>query len=64
MLDLFSKDSAFIEIVRDDADEWLEFLTAIETNLGVIMEDLEGGDREVAERTLKAIEKAKAMIRK
>lgn len=64
ILDLFSKDSAFIEIVKDDADEWLEFLDAIEKNLGIIMEDLEGGDRKVAERTLEAIEKAKQMIRK
>jgi len=64
ILDLFSKDSAFIEIVKDDADEWLEFLDAIEKNLGIIVNDLEGEDRKVAERTLEAVEKAKAMIRK
>ncbi len=65
VLDLFSKDSAFIELVRDESKEWLEFLDTIEKSLNIMLEDLEGDDREIAERAITAVEAArKSLLRK
>lgn len=33
LLNLFSEDKAVIEIIREDAEEWLELLEAIESNI-------------------------------
>jgi len=33
LLNLFSEDKAVLEIVREDAEEWLELLNAIEENI-------------------------------
>jgi hypothetical protein len=33
LLNLFSEDKAVIEIIREDAEEWLELLNAIESNI-------------------------------
>jgi len=33
LLNLFSEDKAVLEIIREDAEEWLELLEAIESNI-------------------------------
>lgn len=62
VLDLFSKDSAFIELVRDESEEWLEFLDTIEKSLDIMLEDLEGDDREIAKRAITAVETARSSL--
>ncbi len=64
ILDLFSKDGAFVGLVKDESGEWIDFLTLIEHNLDIMIGDLEGEDKKIAEQTLASIEKAKEMLRK
>jgi hypothetical protein len=64
VLDLFVTDKSFIQLVKEDSKEWLEFLEAIEKNLKSIEKDVNPKDRREIERINSSIEKAKSMLRK
>ena len=64
LLNLFSEDKAVIEIIREDAEEWVELLDAIEGNIrgsGVSLTKREQDEIKEIERLTSEI---KGMIRK
>ncbi|MGI0100582.1 MAG: hypothetical protein ACREBH_02590 [Candidatus Micrarchaeaceae archaeon] len=64
LLDLFSKDKAVIEIIREDADDWIKLLNAIEGSIKADRPELtsreEGEIKEIGRLT----SEIKALVRK
>ena len=64
VLDIFITDKSFIRIIRKDADDWLEFLDALESNLKKVGEDFTKKDRMELDNVIGIIDDAKKMIRR
>ncbi|MEM0201460.1 MAG: hypothetical protein QXD23_03580 [Candidatus Micrarchaeaceae archaeon] len=54
LLNILSKDQSIIQIIKDEADEWINLLNAIEKNI-------KSGDRELTETEQKEIKQIESM---
>ena len=50
VLDLFVTDKSFLRMIKDDSEEWLEFLDVIEKNLNKVGDNLSGEDKREIEK--------------
>jgi len=65
LLNLFSEDKAVIEIIREDAGEWLELLSAIEESIkGDGSKRLSASEKEEVRQIGKLTSQIKSLIRK
>jgi hypothetical protein len=64
MLDLFSTDRAVIELMKEEAEEWVEMLEAIEGNITNQDKELTDQEKEEVEKIHQLTSEIKAMIRK
>jgi DNA-directed RNA polymerase beta' subunit len=64
MLDLFSTDRAVIELMKEEAEEWVEMLEAIEGNISNQDKELTEQEKEEVEKIHQLTSEIKAMIRK
>ena len=64
VLDLFVTDKSFLRMIKDDSEEWLEFLDVIEKNLNKVGDNLSGEDKREIEKITHAIDGARKLIRK
>ncbi len=58
VLDLFASNSAIMELVREDADDWLDFIETIEKRIRE-----KGTEQGLAKEELEDIEKMKALTK-
>ncbi|HUC38528.1 MAG TPA: hypothetical protein VL944_00150 [Candidatus Acidoferrum sp.] len=65
VLDLFTSDSAVLELVKEDAEEWLSFIDHIEKSMEQkgAYKDLTSDERAELERIKKTTSDIKALIR-
>ncbi len=65
VLNLFSEDRAVLEIIREDAEEWLELLNAIESNItGDGSKKLTPSQRKEVKQIGELTQQIKSLIRK
>lgn len=64
LLDLFSTDKAVIELVRDEAQDWLDMLEAIENSFPKDRSQLTQGQRDEIRKVEVLTSQVKALIRK
>ena len=64
LLDLFSTDKAVIELMKDEAEEWLGLLEAIETSIENQDRELTVKEKEEIEKIRRLTAEIKGMIRK
>jgi hypothetical protein len=64
ILDVFITDKSFIRIMRKDADDWLEFLDALEGNLKKVGKDFTEKDKMELNNVIGIIDNAKKIIRR
>ncbi len=63
-LDLFLTDKAFIRLIKEDSEEWLSFLDAIEEGLVKVDHNLTGEDKQEIDSVLRKLDEARSLIRK
>lgn len=64
VLNLFSEDKAVLEIIKEDAEEWVELLDAIEQSIGGSGGDLTAKEKREIEQINKLTTEIKSLIRK
>ena len=64
LLDLFSKDKAVLEIIREDAEEWVKLLEGIEGNIRSRGDQITEEEKEEIKEIGKLTAEIKALIRK
>ena len=63
-LDLFVTDKAFIRLIKEDSEEWLGFLDAIQESLLRMDHNLSGEDKLEMERIIGRLDELRNLIRK
>ena len=63
-LDLFLTDKAFIRLIKEDSEEWLSFLDAIEESLVKVDHNLTGEDKQEIDSVLRKLDEVRNLIRK
>lgn len=64
MLDLFATDKAVLEIIREDADEWIQLLESIENNIKGGSGEITPKEEEEIKQIGKLTSEIKTLIRK
>ena len=64
LLDLFSTDRAVVELMKDEAEEWLEMLEAIEGNIANQDGEMTAQEKEEIEKIHKLTVEIKAVLRR
>ena len=64
LLDLFSTDRAVVELMKEEAEEWLEMLEAIEDNISNQEGELNAQEKEEIEKIHKLTAEIKAVLRR
>ena len=64
LLDLFSTDRAVVELMKEEADEWLEMLEAIEDNISHQDGEMTPQEKEEVEKIHMLTSEIKAVLRK
>ncbi len=64
LLNLFSEDKAVLEIIREDAEEWVELLEAIEDNIRASGVNLTKREKQEIKEIQKLTTEIKGLIRK
>ncbi len=64
LLNLFSEDKAVLEIIREDAEEWVELLEAIEQSISERGPNLTAGEQKEIREINRLTSEIKTLIRK
>lgn len=64
LLDLFATDRAVIELMKEEAEEWVEMLEAIESSISSQDKELTEQEKDEVEKINQLTAEIKAMIRK